>query len=162
MPRERAFGMLNRKTRTQLVHLLGSIVSKAQEVDDFRRQIGLPWETLLTPSPAGLSVPDMQRFVKLLGMLGSDREGERINAARLVERLRTDKGLTWDMLLGRQPYEIREAHRIRCAQWRDADREDYRRYQREYQRRYTKVHKSLQEEEGDFAAGLSDGDHPSR
>ena len=41
-----------------------------------------------------------QRMAKILGMLGSDHAGERANAAKLVDDLRRESGLTWDQLLG--------------------------------------------------------------
>jgi hypothetical protein len=39
------------------------------------------------------------RLVKLLGMLGSQHDGERANAAQLVEQHRAALGLTWDELI---------------------------------------------------------------
>jgi hypothetical protein len=38
-------------------------------------------------------------LVKALGMLGSDHDGERANAARFVENLRARLGMTWDELI---------------------------------------------------------------
>jgi hypothetical protein len=38
-------------------------------------------------------------LVKALGMLGSDHDGERANAARFVEKQRTQLGMTWDELI---------------------------------------------------------------
>jgi hypothetical protein len=40
-----------------------------------------------------------ERLVKALGMLGSDQAGERANAARFVEKQRTQLGMTWDELI---------------------------------------------------------------
>lgn len=45
------------------------------------------------------------RLVGVLGMLGSDHDGERASAALLASRLVRDRGLTWDVLIlggGRQ------------------------------------------------------------
>jgi hypothetical protein len=42
---------------------------------------------------------DRKRLTAILGMLGSDAEGERDNAARLAEQFRRQHGLTWDELL---------------------------------------------------------------
>jgi hypothetical protein len=39
------------------------------------------------------------RLVKLLGMLGSQHDGERANAAKLVEQYRAALGLTWHELI---------------------------------------------------------------
>jgi hypothetical protein len=39
------------------------------------------------------------RLVKLLGMLGSQHDGERANAAQFVEQQRAALGLTWDQLI---------------------------------------------------------------
>lgn len=39
------------------------------------------------------------RLARLLGMLGSDYEGERENAARLIETFRKRHGLTWAEML---------------------------------------------------------------
>ena len=41
------------------------------------------------------STIDRDRLVKLLGLLGSDFDGEIVAAARQAERLRADAGLTW-------------------------------------------------------------------
>jgi hypothetical protein len=41
------------------------------------------------------SALDRGRLAKLLGMLGSEHDGEALAAARQVERLRTEAGLTW-------------------------------------------------------------------
>lgn len=35
------------------------------------------------------------RLIQLLGMMGSDHDGEKLNAARLVMRLLGEEGLTW-------------------------------------------------------------------
>ena len=42
---------------------------------------------------------DRGRLAKLLGLLGSDHDGEVVAAARQVERLRADAGLTWPEIL---------------------------------------------------------------
>jgi hypothetical protein len=42
---------------------------------------------------------DRERLAKLLGMLGSDHAGERGNAALAIERLRRERGLSWDEVL---------------------------------------------------------------
>lgn len=42
---------------------------------------------------------DRDRLVKLLGMLGSDQDGECVNAAHKAEKLRKKIGLTWDDLI---------------------------------------------------------------
>ena len=42
---------------------------------------------------------DRQRLAKLLGMMGSAHDGEVVAAARQVERLRADAGLTWPEIL---------------------------------------------------------------
>ena len=35
------------------------------------------------------------RLVKLLGMVGSERDGEALNAARLADKMVHEAGLTW-------------------------------------------------------------------
>jgi hypothetical protein len=35
------------------------------------------------------------KLVKVLGMLGSDHDGERANAARMAAQILKDAGLTW-------------------------------------------------------------------
>jgi len=40
-----------------------------------------------------------ERLAKLLGMLGSNHEGERANAAAQIERLRKHLGVSWEDLL---------------------------------------------------------------
>ena len=46
--------------------------------------------TLLDPSAA-------ERLAKLLGMLGSNHDGEVSNAARMADALVREHGLTWAM-----------------------------------------------------------------
>jgi hypothetical protein len=41
-------------------------------------------------------------LVKVLGMLGSDRLGERAAAALIAERLRAELGKTWNQLIARE------------------------------------------------------------
>jgi hypothetical protein len=43
-----------------------------------------------------LDPEDQKRLVKLLGMLSSDREGERSNAGRMADDLLRKNGLRWD------------------------------------------------------------------
>lgn len=43
-----------------------------------------------------LSPAERQKLVRILGMLGSDHDGERAAAAALASRLVRDKGLGWD------------------------------------------------------------------
>ena len=45
---------------------------------------------------------ERQRLIALLGMLGSDRPGERDNAAKLAETFRRRYGVTWAELLNLQ------------------------------------------------------------
>lgn len=59
------------------------------------------------PPPPGMASdvaapPNKNRdkLVKLLGMLGSAHEGERANAAQLLEKERVKLGLTWAQILG--------------------------------------------------------------
>jgi hypothetical protein len=49
---------------------------------------------------------DRDRLVKFLGMLGSDQDGERLNAAHKAEKLRIGLGVGWDELIvpARIPY----------------------------------------------------------
>ena len=42
---------------------------------------------------------DRARLARLLGMLGSEFEGERENASRLIEAFRERHGLTWEQML---------------------------------------------------------------
>ena len=48
---------------------------------------------------APLNPADIERLGKFLGMLGSDHEGERANAAMMADRLVRDRGTTWPALL---------------------------------------------------------------
>jgi hypothetical protein len=45
--------------------------------------------------PQELSPAARQRLARLLGMLGSDHDGEVLNAARLADRLVRSAGATW-------------------------------------------------------------------
>jgi hypothetical protein len=40
-----------------------------------------------------------QRLVRFCGMLGSDHDGERANAARMADRLIREAGLTWEAVI---------------------------------------------------------------
>ena len=51
----------------------------------------------------GLSATERERLVKLLGMLGSDHDGERASAGLLAARLLRDKGLTWTQVISSGP-----------------------------------------------------------
>jgi len=42
----------------------------------------------------------MRKLAKVLGMLGSDHEGERAAAARRAEALRKELGVAWDDIVG--------------------------------------------------------------
>lgn len=42
-----------------------------------------------------LAASDRERLARLLGMLGSDHDGEALNAARMADRLVRDHGITW-------------------------------------------------------------------
>lgn len=46
-----------------------------------------------------LPEPVLARLAKLLGMLGSNSTGERDNAARMIEKLRQEAGMSWDEIL---------------------------------------------------------------
>jgi hypothetical protein len=48
---------------------------------------------------AALPPADRTRLANLLGMLGSEHDGEIINAARAATRLVRDRGLTWHQVL---------------------------------------------------------------
>ncbi len=39
------------------------------------------------------------RLIKLLGMIGSEHDGEALNAARLADRLVRENGLTWENII---------------------------------------------------------------
>jgi hypothetical protein len=56
------------------------------------------------------------KLVKLLGMLGSDHDGERANAARLADEHRRKSGLTWhDLVLPIAEDPPRKARKPRKA-----------------------------------------------
>jgi hypothetical protein len=50
-----------------------------------------------------LTPTERERLAKLLGMLGSDHEGERANAATIADRMLRERGLTWRDILPDQP-----------------------------------------------------------
>jgi hypothetical protein len=41
---------------------------------------------------------DREKLVKILGMMGSDHDGEALNAARQAEQIRRRLGLTWEQI----------------------------------------------------------------
>ena len=63
-----------------------------------------------------LSTAVADRLAKLLGMLGSDHDGEVLNAARMADRVLRETGLTWadviarpQVLAWREPETLSEA-----------------------------------------------------
>lgn len=59
-----------------------------------------------------LSEQDRQRLASILGMLGSEHDGERASAARKAEQLRRKADATWDELLtGQIVYELPKQQR---------------------------------------------------
>jgi hypothetical protein len=50
-----------------------------------------------------LPAPELQRLVRMLGMTGSDHDGEALNAARAAYRLVRTHGLTWEEVLQAEP-----------------------------------------------------------
>jgi hypothetical protein len=45
------------------------------------------------------AILDRERLARVLGMLGSDHEGEVVAAARQAERLRAEAGLSWNQIV---------------------------------------------------------------
>ena len=66
---------------------------------------------------AMLSPPSAARLAKLAGMIGSDHDGEALNAARAATRLLAFNGLTWiEALAAPMPQAVPMPHRSRnCA-----------------------------------------------
>jgi hypothetical protein len=58
---------------------------------------------------AGIGDADRNTLVKVLGMLGSDHDGEILNAARSAERLRRKLGVSWDDLIVEAVEKVRRA-----------------------------------------------------
>ena len=52
-----------------------------------------------------MTEPERRRLARILGMLGSEHEGERQNAARQAETFRKRHGLTWEGMLSLTPNE---------------------------------------------------------
>jgi hypothetical protein len=46
-----------------------------------------------------ISANDRRKLVRYLGMIGSEHDGEALNAARIALRLLKERGLTWDEIL---------------------------------------------------------------
>lgn len=46
-----------------------------------------------------LAETDLKKFIALCGRLGSDHDGERANAARMVSRFLLERNLTWEEVL---------------------------------------------------------------
>jgi hypothetical protein len=47
-----------------------------------------------------LSAATRQRLARLLGVMGSDHDGEVLNAARMADRLVREQGATWHEVVG--------------------------------------------------------------
>lgn len=54
----------------------------------------------MKPRSATLSSAFRGRLAKLLGMTGSDHDGEVLNAARMADRIVREQGTTWSDVLG--------------------------------------------------------------
>jgi hypothetical protein len=52
---------------------------------------------------APLDIRERQRLGRLLGMLGSDHDGEVINAAKLADQMVRKHGLTWEAIIAPTP-----------------------------------------------------------
>src|SRR5690242_14052461 len=61
-----------------------------------------------------------ERLTRLLGMLGSDHEGEVANAGRLADRLVRGLGLRWADLIGSRAETRLSAHWREPRTWREA------------------------------------------
>lgn len=49
---------------------------------------------------------ERERLVKLLGMTGSNQDGEALNALRLVNSFLQDRKLTWDQVITTSPSNV--------------------------------------------------------
>lgn len=67
-----------------------------------------------------LSPADRLLLSKILGLLGSDKEGEAQAAGRAAHRLLQQRGLSWSQVLGEPPTPKREPER---GTWRRTCRE---------------------------------------
>ena len=52
-----------------------------------------------------MTEPERRRLARILGMLGSEHEGERQNAALQAEAFRKRHGMTWEQMLSLTPNE---------------------------------------------------------
>jgi len=57
-----------------------------------------------------LTETDRDRLIKLLGMTGSDADGEVVNAARLANRLLRERQETWEAALTPKPIVVYPTH----------------------------------------------------
>jgi hypothetical protein len=69
-------------------------------------------------SALALSPPDRERLAKLLGMLGSEHQGERDAAGLAAHRLVTASGLTWSSIVCIPQSEPMHAHHADPLNWR--------------------------------------------
>jgi hypothetical protein len=63
-----------------------------------------------------LDTQSAKRLAKLLGMLGSNSDGERANAARMADQLVRGLGLTWSDIIA--PPDLITAPFEACHDWR--------------------------------------------
>ena len=66
--------------------------------ESFEANWNAMFDTMDKPSTSRTG--DLEKLAKFLGMLGSDYDGERLNAAAAAENLRRKLGMTWPELLG--------------------------------------------------------------
>lgn len=53
-----------------------------------------------------ITLTELERLIKLLGLLASTHDGEVLNAARLAQRWVADKGTSWEALLVPEPLPL--------------------------------------------------------
>ena len=79
-----------------------------------------------------LSDSDRTRLARLLGMTGSQHDGEALNAARLAHRLIRERKTTWEQVISNAPehqqshhqqYQQQQYRREAPRAWRDCVRE---------------------------------------
>jgi hypothetical protein len=85
---------------------------------------------------------DHNRLVKLLGLTGSDHDGERANAAQLANRLVTGLGMTWADVIARPAASVAPA-RSAATRWTGNDANPWKRRHCEHEVDLRKQHQLL-------------------
>ena len=108
---------------------------------------------------SALAEADRDRLTRLLGMLGSDFDGEVLNAARLADRLVREQGITWFDILATSSLTPVPRQESRQPPWQDVLRDWPAGWQAASRLCATHGHGIIRPKDLDFAAKIAGYTH---